>query len=155
MSISPQNAEDFRQRRNFRNFFIVIGALILIYFFSHVNAGVNSSSKTTTVGTRSTWIIPSGYTAWGADANLAYKYVDEPKCTYEDGICTAINVISEVGCPSSLYGEISFLDKAGVQYGYTNDTISSLPAGSVGELTFDILDYERFASFNLTKISCY
>lgn len=156
MSTETGNIESSRQRRNFKTFVIVAIVLAAIYFYNSGNkSGSTYTNTSNSVPTSNTTWVPSGYNAWSSDSNIAYKYVDNPKCTYSDGICVAINVVTERGCPTSLYGEISLSDKAGIQYDYTNDSISSLPAGSIGELTFNILDYERFNSFNLTKISCY
>lgn len=97
--------------------------------------------------------IPSGFLKF--DESIAIRYLKNPKCSYSDSFCVGIQIVSKDGCPNNLYGEISIKNKNGVEIGYTNDTLSSLPSGVKGELIFDILEWERFGGFRLTKISCY
>lgn len=98
-----------------------------------------------------TW-IPAGFISY--DKNVAYTFIDEPDCTYSEALCIGIQVVSKTGCPNSLYGEMSYKDKNGTRIGYSNDSLSSLPAGAKGELIFDILDWERFGGFDPPKINC-
>jgi hypothetical protein len=133
---------------------LVVIALICAYAFFNVQEGDNqiteSNSGTNVID--NSW-IPSGFIGW--DQNVAYTYIENPDCSYSDSLCVGIQVVSKNGCPNNLYGEISIEDKNGVQIGYTNDTLSNLSPLSKGELIFDILKWERFGGFKLSKISCY
>ena len=63
-----------------------------------------------------------------------------------------MEVVSKEGC-DSLYAELSKLDAAGNNVGYTNETTSNVAAGQKAILKFET--YGEFKSFQLSKISCY
>ena len=133
---------------------LAVVVLLCGYAFFNTQNGENQIRQSST-GTKvidNSW-IPSGFIGW--DQNVAYSYIENPDCSYSDSLCVGIQVISKNGCPNNLYGEISIEDKKGVQIGYTNDTLSNLSPLSKGELIFDILEWERFGGFKLSKISCY
>jgi len=93
MAISPEAAESFRQRRNLKRvLIIVVIGIILSVYWDNNNQYVPSNDSSTTPTIENSWSIPAGYTAW--DGNVAYKYVDNPNCTYSDTICVAINVVT-------------------------------------------------------------
>ena len=53
----------------------------------------------------------------------------------------------------NLYGEVTKIDSAGNNVGYTNDTLKDLKTGQKILLMFDT--YGDFDPFELAKISCY
>lgn len=115
------------------------------------NQSSTSDSPSQSSASDSSW-IPAGFDSW--DENLAYKWVENPTCN-DYSTCAAIQVVSNVECPSNLYAELILQDENYVQYNYTNDSQGSLSKGSTAELTFNFLPDERFSHFKLSKISCH
>ena len=65
-----------------------------------------------------------------------------------------MEIIAREGCPTSLYAEITILDSAGTNIGFTNDTTSGLGAGQKAKLVFE--DFTPGAqSARLAEVSCY
>jgi hypothetical protein len=133
---------------------IVIGIIVLTVI-GWATGGSSSSTQGDSSSTgnvsASSW-IPSGFESW--DANVAYKWVDNPTCN-SYSTCAAIQVVTNKDCPNNLYGELILQDKDYVQYSYTNDSQGSLSVGSTAELTFNFAPDARFANFKLSKISCH
>ena len=80
---------------------------------------------------------PDGYSeaSWASGTDkIAYKWVERGHDCYS---CYQwdINVISKQGCSSSLYAKVD-IEKNGVAIGWTNDSLGSLYAGQVGQMTF-------------------
>ena len=132
----------------------VVGILVLFVgcaalFSNSYNNVTKESSGDVDISDRS-W-VPSGYTAF--NNNVAYKWSENGSysCGYGDR-CIQMEVVSKEGC-DSLYAELSKLDAAGNNVGYTNETTSNVAAGQKAILKFET--YGEFKSFQLSKISCY
>lgn len=99
--------------------------------------------------------VPKDFEIWNDDPNIAWRWLEpnEFNCKYGDS-CWGMVIISKDGCPSSLYAELSILDEAGTQVGYTNETMSSALPLQKSKLIFET--YEESAnSARISKISCY
>ena len=145
-----------------------IWKIILIVIFSLWALGtiveiVNPSSSTSTtissakesIATYDDSWIPTGFTGYATDDNLAWRWgtKSETNCTYSSGSCWSIIVITKEGCPSGIYGEIAILDKSDVQIDYTNDTTTLVPADTKAKMTFDTFN-EEAESARLSQLSC-
>ena len=99
--------------------------------------------------------IPTGYNQYPNDDNLAWRWgtTSETNCTYSTGSCWSLMVISQNGCPTSLYGEIKIFDSSGIQIDYTNDTTSTVSPMQVVKLTFDTFN-ENAAKAGVGKLDC-
>jgi hypothetical protein len=121
-----------------------------------------SSSVTTTISSPKepietyddSW-IPTGFTGYATDDNLAWRWgtKSETNCTYSSGACWSVMVVTKDGCPSGLYGEIAILDKSEVQIDYTNDTTTLVPAGTKVKMTFDTFNEEADTA-RLSQLTC-
>jgi hypothetical protein len=96
---------------------------------------------------------PRGYSEF--EPGLAFRWLSSGQfsCSYSGGSCWGMSVTSQTGC-SSLYVEITILDSAGNNIGYTNDTTSGLQAGQNAKLTFDSFE-DGASKARIAKISCY
>ena len=118
------------------------------------NVSAQSASPTKTSYDDS-W-IPSGFTGYVDDDNLAWRWAtkSEVNCTYSSGACWSAILISKKGCKSSLYGEVNIFDRNKVQVSYTNDSVGRVQPMQKVKLTFDTLD-DSADSANISKFSCY
>lgn len=143
--------ENVSPDRKFKVSHIIVIGIVVLTIIGWASGGSNSDSSSSGNVVDNSW-IPSGFESW--DANVAYKWVDNPTCNSYD-TCAAIQVVSNKDCPNNLYGELILQDKDFVQYSYTNDSQGSLRKGSTAELTFNFAPDARFANFELSKISCH
>jgi hypothetical protein len=95
--------------------------------------------------------VPSGFNAYSN--KVAYKWSEDGSysCGYAQR-CVQIEVVAKDGC-DNLYAELSKLDNADNNVGYTNETTSGLAAGQKAILKFET--YGDFSKFQLVKINCY
>jgi hypothetical protein len=63
-------------------------------------------------------------------------------------------VVTEKGCPNSLYSEVSLLDDAKVQLGYTNDSLSTALPLQKSKMIFHTFE-DGVDSAVVSKIKCY
>ena len=132
----------------------VVGILVLFVgcaaLIGNNYNNINKESSGDTEITDNSW-VPTGFTAF--NNNVAYKWSEDGSysCGYADR-CIQMEVVSKEGC-GSLYAELSKLDAAGNNVGYTNETTSNVGAGQKAILKFET--YGEFKSFQLSKISCY
>lgn len=133
---------------------IVVVGLLLVSMCSGSGGGSSSS----VADTAQTWDPPEGYARQVTDrgSQLGVKW-DTPKrseCTGYNTTCFALDVVSEKGCPRSLYVSITILSKAGENIGWTNDTAQGVQPGEPVRLVFDT--YERGAdSARIAEVNCY
>lgn len=68
--------------------------------------------------------------------------------------CWGMELITQNGCPNSLYVELSILDEAGTSVGYTNDTTSALSPGQRAKMLFESFEDDAHSA-RLTEVTCY
>lgn len=96
---------------------------------------------------------PKGFSTY--DDEIAYRWLEpgEFSCAYGDH-CWGMLITAKNGCPQSLYAEITILDSAGSNIGFTNDTTSGLSPSQQAKLIFE--DFTPGArKARLSEISCY
>ena len=95
--------------------------------------------------------VPSGYTAWADDSNIAYKWGTKNNC--QNYGCISAEFISQNGCPNGLYAAINWLDNSDVVVSYSNDSIPSLRSMQTAKLRFD--DFEEIGkSGQMSTVIC-
>lgn len=97
---------------------------------------------------------PKGFNEYADDANVAWKWSNGGSCEYFSDACWHVQVITEVGCPTSLYVEITILDRRGNAIGYTNAVSGRVRAGKSAKLQLDSYDAGA-SSAELSRINCY
>jgi hypothetical protein len=161
---TSRNEEDIireyqaRKKQKPKNLLVAIAVLVFcIWAYSSGSTTTNNSATSTSPETEenlTNWIT-SGFNSWSDDPNVSWRWLEneEYECDY-DRACIGIMVIARSGCDSSLYAEVSILDKSKVQIGYTNDTLSSALPMEESKLIFNTYE-ENADTFRLSKISCY
>lgn len=97
---------------------------------------------------------PRGFQIVDELSGVAMRWIDGG-CTAYLGYCWSADVVSETGCPNSLYAEVKILS-GGTNVGWTNDTAGSLSAGEVARLEFTHYSSGSGSlSARLADISCY
>ena len=95
--------------------------------------------------------VPSDFTAWSKDSNIAWKWAAKNNC--DEYSCITAEFISLGGCATGLYVALNWLDKNDVVVGYTNESLPSLLSMQKAKLTFE--DYEEVSSTGqISTISC-
>ena len=97
--------------------------------------------------------IPTGYTAWSSNSNVAYKWSASNSYQCDSFTCVEASIISQTGC-SDLYAAVNWLDSTnGSVIGYGNATLPSLAPLQVAKLKFD--DTSNSAkSAQMSDITC-
>lgn len=119
------------------------------------DCGKSTQTEEVTQAVPDTSWVPSNFNVWSEDFNVAYRWLEgnEFECDYGDS-CWGMMIITKVGCPNSLYAELSILDKNDVQISYTNDSLSSALPLQKSKMVFRT--YEVAAeTARIAKISCY
>lgn len=112
----------------------------------------NSAISSAEVAAANVPWYPDGYQEWSGDSTLAWKWTSGT-CELGD-YCWHVQVITEFGCSSSLYGELNLLDGSDNVIGYTNDLSGSL--GPNARVILEFSTYEQgVSSGRLTELSCY
>lgn len=144
-----------------------IGCAIVLFFFALIllamcnGAGSTSTTSTTPAADYpppAAWTPPEGYSLYptGRGGGVAVKWSKPTgsECTGYNVTCFAMDVVTEKGCPRSLYAAITILSKSDDNIGWTNDTAQGVEAGEKVRLVFDT--YERGArSARVAEINCY
>ena len=95
--------------------------------------------------------VPSDFTAWSKDSNIAWKWAAKNNC--DEYSCITAEFMSLRGCATGLYVALNWLDKNDVVVGYTNESLPSLLSMQKAKLTFE--DYEEVSSTGqISTISC-
>jgi len=110
----------------------------------------NTSNTPDTSSWDSSW-VPSGFTAWSTDSNVAWKWVDKSNC--DNYSCVTAEFVSRDGCPNGLYAAINWLDSNDAVVSYDNATLPSLLAMQTAKLRFDDV-LELGKSGQIAEISC-
>jgi hypothetical protein len=168
MSKTPEEIiAEYQQQKKLKkaqNGKILVGVLVVFSLILALGSwvdkqeGVTSSSTSTTASAPTyddSW-IPSGFTGYAEDDNLAWRWAtkSEVDCTYSSGACWSVVLITRDGCPRSLYGEVNIFDKNDIQISYTNDSVARVQPMQKVKLTFDTLD-DSAETANISKFSCY
>ena len=95
--------------------------------------------------------MPNGFTQYSDNIAIRYRKGDEVKCDYWDH-CYQMELVAKNGC-GNLYVELTRLDSAENNVGYTNDSTSGLQPKQKAILTFSA--YEEDKSARISKINCY
>ena len=156
------NPEIVPYQKRFKTWQKIIGALIFLAILGQLfgskssdTVSTSSTSSTSSASTYDSSWIPTGFTAYADDENVAWRWgtTSETNCTYDSGSCWSAIVITRDGCPSGIYAEISILDKSGVQIDYTNDTTTRVLPKARVKLTFDTFN-DQAEKAQIGKISC-
>jgi len=136
--------------------FVVLVLIALISLaMCKPDAGTSTSSNAPAA---TSWTPPEGYslerTSRGENIGVAWSRPSRGECRGYDVTCFAVDVVTEHGCPRSLYASITILSKTNDNIGWTNDTAQGVEAGEKVRLVFRT--YERgAASARLAEVSCY
>jgi hypothetical protein len=95
--------------------------------------------------------IPSGFTQQDNDTAIRWRKGSEINCDYRDS-CYQMELVAKNGC-RTLYVELTRLDSAGNNVGYTNDTTSNLQPNQKAILTFSAFEEDKSAQ--ISKVNCY
>lgn len=146
-----------KKQKTRSNIFITVVVLFIVVWLlsqDYSTQSESSSSVTTPTATIDTSWVPSGYNSWSDNPNVAYRWLEDDEYNCIGDSCWGIMVIAKNGCDTSLYAEISILDKSEVQVGYTNDSVSSALPMQKSKLIFDSFE-DSARKARLSKISCY
>ena len=95
--------------------------------------------------------VPAGYSIWSDDSNVAWRYAARHDC--DDYDCIQVEIISQTGCPNSLYAALNWLDSSKYVLSYDNASLPSVRALQIAKLRFD--DIEGSAKTGeLAEINC-
>ena len=116
------------------------------------------TSKLVTAAHNKPW-YPKGYNPYG-NGMIAFQWDNHiSKCQDAYGVpgevCWGMKVITQNGCPSSVYAQISIL-QGHTAIDYSNDTLGGLEPGQVGELAFQAFESTTSQlTGDLKEIDCY
>jgi putative oligomerization/nucleic acid binding protein len=99
------------------------------------------------------WQPPAGFGVYSGNRSIAFQWLDDPTDCLGDA-CWAMEVVTEGGCPTTLYVEVGIEDDAGTQIGYSNDVASGLAPGQRARLTFDSFE-SKADTARITEMTCY
>lgn len=102
--------------------------------------GCGGSGAPATSTPEPSWTPPEDLEVMAQDGSLAYRWDTSPECDIADR-CFGMYVASRDGC-STLYVELTILDKNGTVIGSTNDTASGLRPQETAKLVFDTVENE-------------
>lgn len=127
-----------------------LALLVVSSLIPKTSDSTTSDSSKAPAETDTSW-VPSGFTQYDDGTAIRYRKGDEVECGYRDG-CYQIELVAKNGC-SSLYVELSRLDSADNNVGYTNDTTSNLQPNQKAILTFSAFEEDKSA--RISKVNCY
>ena len=99
---------------------------------------------------------PEGYSEASNDADVAWRWEENPECGSEGTYCWRIRVLTNKDC-ENLYGQLSVQDGNTV-LDYMNDTLGALHPGQEGVLTFEWYSgQESYGELtgDVSEINCY
>jgi hypothetical protein len=118
-------------------------------FFS---SQTDTSDTSDTSDWDSSW-VPSGFTAWSTDSNIAWKFASKSSYNCDNYSCISVEFISRDGCPNGLYAAINWLDANDAVVSYDNATLPSLLSMQSAKLRFDDIQ-EIGDSGQMAEINC-
>ena len=101
------------------------------------------------------WLSPD-FNLWTDDSNVGWRWLkkNEYKCTSSADACWGMMLMAKEGCSSSLYVELSILDRNEIQIGFANDFVTSALRMQKSKMIFESFD-ESADTARISKISCY
>ena len=161
--ISPVDNRVKQSRDIAKWFFGISTLLMLISIVTSLSGGSNRTSAveeifnsqaetSDTSSWDSSW-VPSDFTAWSSDSNIAWKWADKGSYSCDNYSCITVEFISRDGCPSGLYAALNWLDGNDAVVSYDNATLPSLLPNQVAKLKFDDVQ-EIGDSGQMAEISC-
>ena len=160
-ALIPSDKRVKQSREIAKWFFGVSIVLMVISIIASVGSGstrtsvvdelLSSQSDTSdTSNWDSSW-VPSGFTAWSTDSNIAWKWAEKDNC--DNYACLTAEFISRDGCPSGLYAALNWLDSNDSVVSYDNATLPSLLPMQTAKLRFDDVQ-ELGKSGQMAEINC-
>lgn len=141
--------------------FVVLGVTVLLLvavgtFMRGLEQGAASRATPKPPAATFAWTPPSGFAKYQADPDIAWRWAekDEFRCSFSGGRCWGIFVVAHLGCPTSLYVELTTLDRAGNAVGLANDVVGALTPGQQANLVFDAFDDDATQA-RMAAINCY
>jgi len=138
-----------------------IAALVLLLTLSACSSSSDSSAESITENSIAeneveeatpddSW-VPTGFTAWYLDTDVAYRYPGTKNC--DDYNCVDIEFVTRYGC-SDFYVAANYLDGPdGNVIGYDNATLPSLRPLQKAKLRFEDTSNTSF-DWQISDISC-
>ena len=90
------------------------------------------------------------------EEGIAIDFIPGGRSPCNDCVYWTLDLISQSGCPSGLYVEVTF-SRGGSTFDWSNDTLPSLCAGDKGRLQFYTYEYGNSTSgmtIDISKVSC-
>ncbi len=100
----------------------------------------------------SSW-VPSGFTAWSIDSNVAWRWTPKSNYSCDSYDCLSVEFISQIGCPTGLYAALNWLDSNGAVVAYDNATLPALLPMQTAKLRFDDVQ-DSGKSGQMAEINC-
>ena len=100
----------------------------------------------------SSW-VPSGFTAWSIDSNIAWRWTPKSNYSCDRYDCLSAEFISQTGCPSGLYAALNWLDSNGAVVSYDNASLPSLLPMQTAKLRFEDIQ-DSSSSGQIAEINC-
>ena len=100
----------------------------------------------------SSW-VPSGFTAWSIDSNIAWRWTPKNNYSCDSYDCLSAEFISQTGCPSGLYAALNWLDSNGSVVAYDNASLPSLLPMQTAKLKFEDIQ-DSSSSGQIAEINC-
>lgn len=96
---------------------------------------------------------PKGFEEVSGFPGFAYLNISNQGCSYSFGSCAKFKMVSQTGCPDSLYVETN-AEANGEVLDWSNDTARGLRANQIAVLETNF-SVERSIGWRIVKISCY
>ena len=84
--------------------------------------------------------IPTDYTLWSEDSNIAWKWTPKDQYECDNYDCISAEFISRDGCPNGLYAAVNWFDSSDYVHSYDNASLPSLRMMQPARLKFDDID---------------
>lgn len=134
----------------------VIGALIIMVAQCTSGSGSSSSTNSAYEPVVASWSPPEGYSLERTrSGGIGYKWSKASRSECRSGVsCWAMEVVTEKGCPRSLYVSVTLMSASDQNIGWTNDTAQGVDAGESVRLVFTTYE-EGARSAKVAEVSCY
>lgn len=96
---------------------------------------------------------PKGFEEVSGYPGFAYLNISNQGCSYSFGSCAKFKIVSQTGCPKSLYVETN-LESGGAVVDWSNDTARGLGANQVAIMETNFSS-EGSGNWRIVDLSCY